>query len=240
MPNYVSVLLNALFSFIGLFIISKFLGKKQISELSFTDYVVGITIGSIAAEWSTDVINPWYYYGIAMAIYFILSYLITQLARTTLFLKSFLRGKPLLIIKNGKVDYKSLKKSKLDVNDLAGLCRDKGFFDMTDVAFAIYETNGNLSILPISSQKPTVVEDFGIDTPQSSLTKFLIIDGTVDKNYLKNLQKDEKWLFERLDIKNKKDLKNILIAFYDEDNEKFDIHYKNQSKQETNKQLSEV
>lgn len=234
MPNYVSVLLNALFSFIGLFIISKFLGKKQISELSFTDYVVGISIGSIAAEWSTDVVNPWYYYAIAMAIYFLLSYAITHLARTTLFFKSFLRGKPLLIIKDGKVDYKSLKKSKLDVNDLAGLCRDKGFFNMTDVAFAIYETNGTLSVLPVSAQKPTVVDDFGISLPQSNLTKFLISDGTVDSNYLKTLKKDEKWLFDKLNIQNKKDLKNILIAFYDEQKDSFDIHYKKISNKKSN------
>lgn len=229
MPNYITVLLNAVFSFLGLFIISKFLGKKQISELSFTDYVVGITIGSIAAEWSTDVINPWYYYAIAMAIYFIFSFLITHLARTTLFLKSFLRGKPLLIIKDGKIDYKNLKKSKLDVNDLAGLCRDKGFFDMTDVAFAIYETNGNLSILPVGSQKPTVLDDFGIDSPQSSLTKFVISDGTVDQSYLESLKKNQEWLFKRLSIKNKKDLKNILVAFYDEETDSFNIHYKKTS-----------
>lgn len=153
MPDYLSVLLNSIYSFIFLFIISKILGKKQIAELSFTDYIVGITIGSIAAEWSTDVKNQWYYYITALSIYLFFSYLITHFERTTLFLKSFLRGKPILIIKNGKIDYKNLKKSKLDVNDLIGMCRNKGCFNLTDVAFAIFETNGDLSILPISEKK---------------------------------------------------------------------------------------
>lgn len=226
MPNSIQVLLNAIYSFAALFLISKILGKKQIAELSFTDYVVGITIGSIAAEWSTDVINPWYYYAIALGIFMIFSFSISQLERTTLFLKSFLRGKPMLIIKNGKIDYKNLKKSKLDVNDLLGLCRNKGYFNLTDVAFAIFETNGDLSILPIGSQKPTVAENLNIKIEPSKLTKFVIDDGIVDKNYLKIINKDEKWLLKELNINSKKDLNNILVAFYDEQTGKFNVHYK--------------
>ncbi len=228
MPNAVSVLLNALYSFVALFIVTKFLGKKQIAQLSFTDYVVGISIGSIAAEWSTDVVNPWYYYVIAIGFYFLISYLITILERTTLPLKRFLRGKPIIIISNGKIIYKQLKKSKLDVNDLISLCREKGIFNLSDVAFAIFETNGELSVLPFSEKKPTVVGDFNISVPKVSLQKFVINDGTVDKNYLNELGKDEKWLFESLNIKKKKDLKNILVAFYDSKTKKFDVHYKKQ------------
>lgn len=215
-----------LFNGCFLFFISKFLGKKQISELSFSDYVVGITIGSIAAEWCTDIEIPWFYYGIAMGIFFSLSLVITYLERTTLFFKSFLRGNPILVIKNGKIDYKSLKKSKLDVNDIIGLCRNKGYFDMTKVAFAVYETNGDLSILPISEETPVVISDLDKSLPPSKLKKFLVNDGLVDKNYLKILNKDDDWLFAKLNIKNKKSLKNILVAFYDEDSENFDVHYK--------------
>ena len=161
MPDYIVVLLNAIYSFAAMFVVAKILGKKQIAQLSFTDYVIGISIGSIAAEWSTDVEQPWYYYVIAISVYLAISYVITLLERTTLPLKRFLRGKPIIIIDNGKINYKNLKKSKLDVNDVIGLCREKGFFNLTDVAYAIFETNGNLSVLPIGKQKPTVIEDLG-------------------------------------------------------------------------------
>ena len=141
-------------------------------------------------------------------------------------LKTFLRGKPILIISEGKVDYKNLKKSKLDVNDLLGLCRDKGFFDIRDVAFAIFETNGNLSVLPKGPQTPTVVEDIGKKVEPASLTKFVINDGQIDENYLKQLGKSKEWLLGELNIKSKKDLKNIIVALYDEKKNKFDVHYK--------------
>lgn len=213
MADYFVVLLNSIYSFISLFVISKLLGKKQIAELSFTDYVVGITIGSIAAEWSTDTINPWYFYAISLGVFLILSFLITHYERTSLFLKSFLRGKPILIVKEGKINYKNLKKSKLDVNDLLGMCRNKGYFDLADVSFAIFETNGDLSILPIGSQKPTVVQDLGIKSPPSKLTKFVINDGIIDENYLKILNKNQEWLFKELKINSKKRLKKHFSCF---------------------------
>ena len=145
-------------------------------------------------------------------------------------LKRFLRGKPIIIIDNGKINYKNLKKSKLDVNDVIGLCREKGFFNLTDVAYAIFETNGNLSVLPIGKQKPTVIEDLGKPAKKASLQKFLINDGEIDESYLKILGKNNDWLFQSLKIKNKKELKNILVAFYDEKTKEFDVHYKKQPK----------
>lgn len=230
MPDYIVVLLNAIYSFAAMFVVAKILGKKQIAQLSFTDYVIGISIGSIAAEWSTDVEQPWYYYVIAISVYLAISYVITLLERTILPLKRFLRGKPIIIIDNGKINYKNLKKSKLDVNDVIGLCREKGFFNLTDVAYAIFETNGNLSVLPIGTQKPTVIEDLGKPAKKASLQKFLINDGKIDESYLKILGKNNDWLFQNLKIKNKKELKNILVAFYDEKTKEFDVNYKKQPK----------
>lgn len=191
MSDYLIVLINSVASFIILFFIAKILGKKQIAELSFVDYVIGISIGSIVAEWATDVENPWYYYVIALGVSFIVSLLISILERTTLPLKHFLRGKPLIIIDKGKIDYKNLKKSKLDVNDVLGLCREKGYFVMQDIEYAIFETNGTLSILPIGEQKPLTLVDIGKKGQDSSLQKFIVDDGVIDKSYLEMINKDE-------------------------------------------------
>ncbi len=226
MPDYVVVLLNSVISFVILFIIAKMLGKKQIAELSFIDYVVGISIGSIVANWSTDLDTPWQNYIIALVIYFIFPISITILERKTLSLKAFLRGRPIIIIENGKFDYKNLKKSKLDVNDVLGMCRDKGYFSLSEIAYAIFETNGNLSVMPVGKQRPTVIDDFDIKAKKAQLEKYVIIDGKIDYSYLKMLNKDEKWLLNRLQIKTKKQLKNILIAFYDVKTDNFKLHYK--------------
>ena len=98
-----------------LFIISKLLGKKQIAQLEFIDYAMGISIGSIAAEMATDVGDtPFYYYLIGMTIFFLFDLSISFLGKKGPFLKRFLKGKPIVIVYEGNIVYKNLKKSKLD------------------------------------------------------------------------------------------------------------------------------
>lgn len=226
MSNATTVLLNSIFSFVLLFFLAKLLGKKQIAELNFCDYAIGISIGSIAAQWSTDVDNPWYYYAIALVVFCGISLLITIFERKTLFLKSFLHGKPIIIIREGKIDYENFKRSKLDMADIFGLCRSKGYFDLNEISYAIFETNGEISILPKSANRPTVLRDLGLNEEPPGLTKYIVLDGKLDKNYLDQLQKDEKWVYKKLKVKSKRQLKKILVAFYDEKSDELTIHYK--------------
>lgn len=224
------VLSNAMFSFIYLFIISKILGKKQIAELSFTDYVVGISIGSIAAEWSTDVKKPWFYYVIAMGVFVLISLIIDFLERKSNFFKRILKGKPLILIENGKIDYKNIKKSKLEINDILGLSRLKGFFNIDEIAFAFFETNGELSILPKSNYQPLTNESLNIEKEPSSLTNYIIVDGQFNKTTLNKIGKDKSYFIKKLKIKNKKKLKNIFLASYDEKNNTINIYKKDDLK----------
>ncbi|MBD5092473.1 MAG: DUF421 domain-containing protein, partial [Clostridiales bacterium] len=142
------VLINAFVSFIYLFIISKILGKKQIAQLEFIDYAVGISLGSIAAEMATDTETPFYYYLISMTIFLALALLIAVFGRKNTFLKRLLKGKPSTLIYEGKIQYDELKKCNIDVNDLLSMLREKNYFDINDVAYAIFEPSGELSVLP--------------------------------------------------------------------------------------------
>lgn len=226
MNEIIQIIIYSLVSIMFLFIISKLLGKKQIAQLEFIDYTIGISLGSIAAEMATETETPWFYYIIAMSIFFLLDIAISYLGRLTPWLKKFFKGQPIMVIKDGKFDYKQLKKSKLDVNDVVGLCRTQGYFDINDVAYAIFEINGQLSVLPRGSQKPTVVSDFNIPSEQSSLSNYVIVDGVVVNQTLKQLGKNQQWLFNKLNINHKKQLKNIILCGYDEKLDKMDVHYK--------------
>src|SRR5690554_8233766 len=113
MKDFYQVLLQATASFAVLFIISKILGKKQVAQLEFIDYAVGISIGSIAAQMAIDPEIPYYHFIAAMVIYGILSLAVTLIGRKTPLLKRALKGGPLIIINKGEIDYKKLKQSKL-------------------------------------------------------------------------------------------------------------------------------
>ena len=226
-PDIYWILINSFISFIFLFIISKLLGKKQIAQLEFIDYAVGISLGSIAAEWAFATDEPFYYFAIAMATYFLFALLIAIIGRKSTFLKRLFKGKPVSLIYEGKIIYKNLNRCKIDINDLLSMLREKGYFDITDVAYAIFETSGQLSILPKGSKRPVVIEDIdNKKTTPANLTDVLIVDGSISKSGLSEINKDKKWLFQKLKIENKKELKNILLATYDDKNNEIIAHYK--------------
>lgn len=224
------VLINAVISFVYLFIISKILGKKQIAQLEFIDYAVGISLGSIAAEMATETDRPFYYYLISMSVFFVLAMLVALIGRKNSFLKRIIKGKPSTLIYEGKIDYKQLKKCNIDVNDLLSMLREKNYFDISDVAYAIFEPSGELSVLPKGNQKPIVIEDVNKEAvKQSSLSNVVIVDGAISKSGLAEAEKDEQWLLERLLIKSKEDMDNIILAVYDDETDSFNVHYKEEN-----------
>lgn len=226
MNEIVKVLLFAALAYVTLFIISKLLGKKQLAELDFIDYVTGISIGSIAAEMATETETPFYYYLIAMAIFFLFDLAVTLLGRKANFFKRFLRGVPLVLINKGEVDFATLKKSKIDFYDLVGLAREQGYFDLEDIEYAIFETNGQLSVLPCDNARPVKKEDFsGIPDEIPQMVNYVVVDGQISGYALDQLNRDKKWLKNKLQEKDV-ELRKVLYAAYDEQTDELTVKYK--------------
>lgn len=223
MNELIKILLFSALSYVTLFVISKLLGKKQLAELDFIDYVTGISIGSIAAEMSTETDTPFYYYLIAMGIFFLLDLAVTLLGRTTNGFKRFLRGVPLILISQGEVDFKTLKKSKIDFYDLVGLARAKNYFDISEIEYAILETNGELSILATDPARQVKREDFPtIPEQEPSLTTYVVVDGQISGFALSQINKDKKWLKQQLQEQDA-EISKILYATYDDSTQELTI-----------------
>ncbi|MDD6994735.1 MAG: DUF421 domain-containing protein [Candidatus Borkfalkiaceae bacterium] len=212
-------------SFVFLFAVMKILGKKQIAELSFIDYVVGISIGSIAAEWSTAMDEPFYHYVIAISVYCLFTLSLDFIERKKPFRK-FLKGEVIPIIENGEFNYENLKKSKLDVEDVLAMARDKDIFDVRDIAYALFETTGKLSVLPKSAKSPLVAEDMQIKKEPASLTNYVIVHGKPQYKVMRQTGVTADMLFEKLNIQSENDLNEILLAAYDEKEKSFTVYRK--------------
>ncbi len=229
MSDWIKLLIFSSVSVIYLFFISKLLGKKQIAQLEFIDYVMGISIGSIASNMATDVGDtPFYYYLIGMTIFFLFDCLVSFLGRKGPAMKHFFKGQPITIIYEGQLNYDNLKKSKLDVNDVIGMCRKAGYFDITNVAYAVFENSGELSIMPKSFCKVPDATDMGIVLKPAKLPIYLIVDGRISFSSLNEINKKTDWLYARTST-NKKTIKNILLATYDDEKDIIDIQYKQKS-----------
>ena len=220
------VVFSSVVGFLFLFVVTKIMGKKQIAQLSFLDYVIGISLGSIAAEMATDSGKPFYFYFIAMALYLVLDLFLTLLARKATLLKKLVRGRPLILIEQGKILYKNLVRSKLDINDLLSLCRAKGYFDLRTVAYCIFETSGEVSILPSAGSVLAKSVEVGCTPPAPSLSKDVIEDGRLIEEALFQIGKEKEWLFDRLGISEEKEVKRIALATYYADTDEVRVHPK--------------
>lgn len=220
------VILRALVSLVTLFLVTKLLGKKQVSQLSLFDYVIGISIGNFAAEMTTDLDLPYIHGIVSVLIFGLVAYFVSVLTMKSITLRRFFIGTPTILIQNGKILIDGLKRVKFDINDLLEECRGNGYFDISQIEYALMEANGKLSILPKGENLPVTIKDMNIKPEKQGLCANVIIDGKIMYKNLRNMNKDKKWLIQELKIKGYKTLNNILLATLD-NNEKVVIYEKN-------------
>lgn len=206
--------LTTLGSFATLFLAAKLIGHKQIAQLDFFDYITGITIGSIAAEMATELEKPWKPL-IAMLLYagvtVLLSVVTNKFPRT----RRYLYGAPAVLMDQGKLYRENLKKSKLDLNEFLVLCRQQGYFDLTTIQTAIFESNGKLTILPVSTQRPATPNDMALAPEQELLFTELIMDGRVQESNLRQLGLELTWLDKQLEQRGIHSPREVLLAVCD-------------------------
>ena len=205
-------------SFIVLFILTKLMGNREMAQLSMFDYIISITIGSIAAEMSTALDDNFTEPLIAMIIYAIGAIVVSWIALHSIKARRFISGTSLILYDNGKIYSKNLKKSKMDLNEFLMQCRTNGYFNLSDIQTAILESNGKLSFIPNVLKRPATPEDLNLNPKQDFLVTNVIIDGKVIEENLKNTGNNLKWLHDNLEKQNAGRLQDILLATCDRDN----------------------
>lgn len=208
------VTIRALLSLITLFFVTKLIGKKQVSQLSLFDYVIGISIGNFAAEMTINLESKEIHGIVAVIIFGFIAYLVSILTMKSIALRRFFMGTPTILIEHGKIVQDSFKKVRFDINDMLEQCRINGYYDISDIEYAIVEANGELSILASSDSRPVTVKDMNLKVNKEGLCANVIIDGKIMYNNLKNINKTEEWLQKELKVRGK-EINNILLATVD-------------------------
>lgn len=212
--RFLTLCLTALGSFGALFLVAKFIGHKQIAQVDFFDYITGITIGSIAAEMATELEEPWKPL-IAMAIYGGVTLLLSIVSNKVPGLRKYLNGTPTILMDHGKLYRENLKKAKLNLSEFMVMCRQQGYFDLTSIQTAVFEYNGKLTILPVSSQRPATPNDMNLAPEQELLFTELIMDGRILEDNLKRMGLDMTWLDKQLKERHVSSPKEVFLAVCD-------------------------
>ncbi len=204
----------SLFSLATLFLLTKLIGKKQVSELTMFDYVISISIGSIAAEMATELENPIKPL-LAMVIYAVVSIIVSIATSKSLKARRLLFGRTTLLMSGGRLYRKNFKKSHLDLSEFLMQCRSAGYFDLSAIDTAVLEPSGRLSILPFSNKRPITAEDLKTVPATDNICFNVIMDGAILENELKSTGFNEVWLRSELKANGVKSEKDVFLATLD-------------------------
>jgi uncharacterized membrane protein YcaP (DUF421 family) len=213
------VFFTSLGSAIAMFILTKIMGKKEISQLSMFDFIIGITIGSIAAEMATALEVDYWNPLLAMVVYAALSILFSFATTKSIKLRRFIYGKSLILFQDGEINNKNLKKARLDVSEFLTQCRNNGYFNIGNLQTVILEPNGKISFLPLSSQRPVTPNDLNLNPPNEEPLINFIVDGKILVGNLKFAGKNENWLHKQLKSQGVQNLSEVFLATCDNKNQ---------------------
>lgn len=218
-------------SIIAIFILTKLIGYRQMSQMSMFDYINGITIGSIAAEMATSLEENFVQPLTAMIVYALAAFFLSWISSKSIKLRRFVEGAPIVLLNNGNLYRENLKKARIDVTEFLVQCRINGYFDVSKLETAILEENGKISFLPKVSDRPVTPSDMNLSPQQDYMVANVILDGKLMEKNLHHTGKDEKWLLNQIKGQGAAKVEDVLLATCDSNN-KVSVFLKDSGKKE--------
>ena len=198
MNEITQIFLRSIFAFGLAFIMARLLGRKLISQMTFFDFLVGISLGTLTASLALGT-----RYTIAGAMTGLVTFSLLTITMGFLSIKSFkarklFESEPVVVVSNGRIVDQNMKKIRYDLDSLMMHLRHKNVFNVGDVEFAILETDGKISVELKSQKQPVTPSDLNIPTQYKGLMKELIVDGNVMEENLTKINLSKEWLEDKL------------------------------------------
>lgn len=198
MHEYLLIIIRTFFSFIILLMLARILGKKQISQMTFFDYVVGIGIGDMASSIAIDTSLKVIEGVIGLTIYTLLSVFIAYGAIKSFKFRDIVESSPSILIKNGKIMEKTLAKHRMNFDDLLNGLREKDAFNVSEVELAVLETNGQISVMKKPKYQALTPNDISLEVEEDHAPSLVIVDGALIEKHLNYLGYTKEWLLQKI------------------------------------------
>jgi uncharacterized membrane protein YcaP (DUF421 family) len=212
MLNLFQEIVQTSLAFLSILIFTRIIGKQQVSQLTFYDYINGVTFGSIAATIATDPRGNLWHHMMDLLIFAILTLLIGYVVLKNRPLRKMLEGEPTVVIHNGKILENNMRLMRYNLDDLSMQLRQKDIFNISDVEFAILESDGQLSIQPKSQKRMVTPADLNLKTGYEGISSELIMDGEIITQNLQQNQLTREWLIQELAGRGISDIKQVMFA----------------------------
>lgn len=209
------VVVRSIIGFFTLLILARVLGKQQISQLTFFDYVLGITIGSIAATLSVDLSSRAWPHWVGLMVWAVIVWALQWLTLKNRKAAKYMVGEPTVVIMNGQILEDAMRSIRYTLADLLEQLREKGIFDLKQIGFAVLESDGKLSVLLKPEFLPATLQDLNLTPSASGLNDELILDGVIIHENLKKANIDRPWLEKELKTKGISHVSEVFLATID-------------------------
>ena len=214
-PDWLQIIIRSVSLVIVLYLLTKWLGKKHILQLTYFDYIVGIIVGTIIAEIATSPQSSLFQGLYSVIIWLAIPFVVGLMTVKNKKLRTWFNGEPVEVIKEGKIQEEALQKEKLSADDLLQQLRKKNVFNVTDVEFAVLETTGEINTL-LKKEKQTITNaDLKIAVAPTRPAEAVIEEGKIADQALANCGYTRKWLLVELEKLNIA-LDNVYLAQIDE------------------------
>ncbi|SFD74770.1 Uncharacterized membrane protein YcaP, DUF421 family [Paenibacillus catalpae] len=215
--DYALISLKLITGFFGLWFMTKLLGKKEISQLTPFDFVSSLMLSELVGNtiYDRDVHFSMLIY--ALALWMALSLALEKAVQVMPWLSVPLSGRPDIIIRNGEIDVKAMKRNRLDMHQVGMLLREQGVFTVREVAFAVFEPNGSLSVMKKPGEEPPTRAELQVQEQKAGLPRILIEQGTLQRAELKEIGRSEEWLQSQLAEQGVDSIKAVYYAEWSEE-----------------------
>ncbi|MFC7441283.1 DUF421 domain-containing protein [Laceyella putida] len=216
MPSWIAVSLKTLLAIAILFLLTRLLGKRQVTQLSPFEYITGITIGSVAATIPLETDGTWHLGIVSLVVWSAVAIGIGFMQLKSKKAREWVDGKPTVLIKNGKVLDDNLKKERLTIDELMSQLRNKNIFNVADVEFAVIEHNGMINALVKNEYQPLTPKKVGLKVENGEEPHLVVEDGSILDEELARRGLNRGWLQTELE-KQGVALENVFLAQVDSD-----------------------
>ena len=186
--------LRTVVMYLALIAVLRLMGKRQVGQMEPSELVVAMLIADLASIPMQNLQAPIYHGMIPIVTVLALELLLSWLALRSIRLRRLLCGKPVILIENGKLLQKNLRATRITLDELTGLLREKEVLELRTVQYAILETGGNLSVFLFPGNRPATAKEAGIQAKKELLPVTVVSDGVVLKENLQKAGKDLAWL----------------------------------------------
>ena len=188
------ILLRTILFYAVLIIQIRLMGKRQLSQMEPTEFVVTILIANLASIPLEEPQHSIWSGLLPMAIILIAERFLSWISLKDIRIRRLLCGKPVILIENGHLLRSNLKRTRITLDELSGKLREQGILEIETVQYAILETNGSLTAFPYPAFQPAIAKDAGIEASRQELPYTVISDGQILSENLSLLGRDLHWL----------------------------------------------